>query len=103
MQIYDIVMAKLLRQEQPVSSQVAKFVMQNQTEYVVRKVDGIWFILGRRGEIPGSGEQVACSARLEQYSRRYMVPLLSQISPMACAIAHKFHNRNHAALVQYTT
>ena len=47
MQIYDIVMAKLLRQEQPVSSQVAKFVMQNQTDYVVRKVDGIWFILGR--------------------------------------------------------
>ena len=75
--------------------------MQSQRDYVVKEVDGILFIMGRRGKIINPGF-IACSAKLEAVTGRYLVPLLSRVSPMAQAIAREFHDKCHSVSVQFT-
>ena len=94
-------MVKLLCEEKPVSDKVAQLVMRSQTDYVTRTIDMVIFVQGRRGELPGTGDQIAQSARLTAVTGCYLVPLLSRMSPMAHAIARMVHDRHHTASAQF--
>ena len=97
----DLVIEKILRGEQPCSQKVADLVMKSQTDYVIRKIDGILFVQGRREELPGPGETIPLPARLTRLTGCYLVPLLSRISPIAKAVARMFHDKFHTSSPQF--
>ena len=55
MELYDIILTKLLHQENPVSDTIVKFIMQSQNDYIVKEVDRILFVMGQCGEIVNPG------------------------------------------------